>query len=94
MSAEDKKALEEKIEKATKEEKKALRKRQKELLKKSFNKTYNCLIKHINGVTVGLTDGGREIYIPNYKYSNENYFANVKVEDIRNHKLSGVIDEE
>lgn len=66
---------------------------QKELLKKSFNKTYNCLIKHINGVTVGLTDGGREIYIPNYKYSNENYFANVKVEDIRNHKLSGVIDE-
>lgn len=34
MSAEDKKAMEEKIEKATKEEKKALRKRQKELLKK------------------------------------------------------------
>lgn len=34
MSAEDKKAMEEKIEKATKEEKKALRQRQKELLKK------------------------------------------------------------
>ena len=66
---------------------------QKELLKKCFNKTYNCLIKHVNGVAVGLTDGGREIYIPNYKYSNENYFANVKVEEIRNHKLSGVIDE-
>ena len=67
---------------------------QKELLKKCFNKTYNCLIKHINGVAVGLTDGGREVYIPNYKFSNQNYFANVKVEDIRNHKLSGVIDEE
>jgi len=67
---------------------------QKELLKNCFKKTYNCLIKHVNGVAVGLTDGGREIYIPNYKYSNQNYFANVKVEEIRNHKLSGVIDEE
>ena len=34
MGAEDKKTIEEKIEKATKEEKKALRKRQRELLKK------------------------------------------------------------
>lgn len=65
----------------------------KDLLKKNINKTYNCLIKHINGVAVGLTDGGREIYIPNYKYNNQNYFANVKVEEIRNHKLSGVLDE-
>ncbi len=65
----------------------------KDLLKKNINKTYNCLIKHINGVAVGLTDGGREIYIPNYKYQNKNYFANVKVEEIRNHKLSGVLDE-
>jgi len=66
---------------------------QKDLLKRNINKTYNCLIKHINGVAVGLTDGGREIYIPTYHYQNENYFADVKVDDIRNHKLSGVIDE-
>ena len=66
---------------------------QKEQLKKYFNKTFNCLIKQMNGVAVGLTDGGREIYIPNYQFNNQNYFANVKVEDIRNHKLSGVIDE-
>ncbi len=66
---------------------------QKDQIKKHFNKTYNCLVKHINGVAVGLTDGGREIYIPNYQFANENYFVNVKVEGIRNHKLSGVIDE-
>jgi len=66
---------------------------QKESIKKLFNKTFNCLIRHINGVAIGLTDGGREVYIPNYKFTNQNYFANVKVEEIRNHKLSGVIDE-
>ena len=65
----------------------------KDQLKKNINKTYNCLIKHINGVAVGLTDGGREIYIPTYKFQNQNYFVDVKVEGIRNHKLSGVIDE-
>lgn len=65
----------------------------KDQLKKNINKTYNCLIKHINGVAVGLTDGGREIYIPTYHYQNENYFVDVKVEGIRNHKLSGAIDE-
>lgn len=65
----------------------------KDQLKKNINKTYNCLIKFINGVAVGLTDGGREIYIPTYKYQNENYFTDVTVEGIRNHKLSGVIDE-
>ncbi|HIU06477.1 MAG TPA: tRNA (N6-isopentenyl adenosine(37)-C2)-methylthiotransferase MiaB [Candidatus Onthoplasma faecigallinarum] len=64
---------------------------QKDQIKKYFNKTYDCLIKHINGVAVGITDGGKEIYIPNYKYVNQNYFAKVKVEDIRNHKLSGEI---
>lgn len=64
---------------------------QKEQLNKCIKKTYNCLIRQINGVAVGLTDGGREIYLPSYKYENENYFAQVKVEDIRNHKLSGVI---
>ena len=63
----------------------------KEQLKRQINKTHNCLIKHINGVAVGVTDGGREIYLPTYKYENQNYFAKVKVEDIRNHKLSGVI---
>ena len=46
----------------------------KDQLKKNINKTYNCLIKHINGVAVGITDGGREIYIPNYRFNNENYF--------------------
>ena len=65
----------------------------KDQLKKNINKTFNCLIKHINGVAVGLTDGGREIYIPNYQFKNQNYFINVKVEEIRNHKLSGVINE-
>ncbi len=64
---------------------------QKDQMKKYFNKTYNCLIKFINGVAVGITDGGKEIYIPNYKFVNQNYFALVKVEGIRNHKLSGVI---
>ncbi len=64
---------------------------QKDQIKKYFNKTYDCLIRHINGVAVGITDGGKEIYIPNYKYVNQNYFAKVKVEDIRNHKLSGEI---
>lgn len=66
---------------------------QKELVKKYFKKQFDCLIKHVNGVAIGLTDGGKEIYIPNYKFSNENYFAKVRVEEIRNHKLSGVIYE-
>ena len=66
---------------------------QKEQVKKYFGKTYDCLIKFVNGVAVGLTDGGKEIYIPNYKYKNANYFAKVRVEDVRNHKLSGVIDD-
>lgn len=64
---------------------------QKEQVKKLFKKTFNCLIKIENGVAIGLTDGGREIYIPNYKFTNENYFADVVVEGIRNHKLSGEI---
>lgn len=64
---------------------------QKDQIKKYFNKTYDCLIRHINGVAVGITDGGKEIYIPNYKYVNQNYFAKVKIEGIRNHKLSGEI---
>lgn len=66
---------------------------QKDITKKYFNKTYNCLIRQINGVAVGITDGGKEVYIPNYKFTNENYFANVKIEGIRNHKLSGEINE-
>ncbi len=64
---------------------------QKDQVKKYFNRTYNCLIKQINGVAVGITDGGKEIYIPTYRYNNQNYFADIKVEDVRNHKLSGVI---
>ena len=65
----------------------------KDQLKKHINRTYNCLIKHVNGVAVGLTDGGREIYIPNYQFQNQNYFVDVKIDEIRNHKLSGVINE-
>lgn len=65
----------------------------KDLMTRTFKKTYNCLIRQVNGIAVGFTDGGREIYIPNYKYNNQNYFANVKVEGIRDHKLSGVIDD-
>ena len=65
----------------------------KDQLKKHMGKTYNCLIKHVNGVAVGLTDGGREIYIPTYQFQNQNYFIDVKVEGIRNHKLSGAINE-
>ena len=64
---------------------------QKDQLKHYINKTYNCLIKTINGVAVGITDGGREIYIPNYQFKNENYFAQVTIDSIRNHKLSGVV---
>lgn len=65
----------------------------KEQLNKCINKEFNCLIKIEHGVAVGLTDGGREIYIPNYQFNNANYFTNVKVDGIRNHKLSGVIYE-
>ena len=64
---------------------------QKDQTKKYFKKTYDCLIRLEHGVAVGITDGGKEICIPNYKYTNQNYFARVRVEDIRNHKLSGVI---
>lgn len=65
----------------------------KDQVKKCFNKVYDCLIKIEHGVAVGLTDGGREIYIPNYHFNNNNYFAKVRAEGIRNHKLSGVIYE-
>ena len=66
----------------------------KDQVKKCFKKVYDCLIKIEHGVAVGLTDGGREIYIPNYYFNNNNYFVKVKAEGIRNHKLSGVIYEE
>lgn len=63
----------------------------KEKLRKTAKQAYNCLIKIVNGVAIGLTDGGHEIYIPNYKYGNELYFTDVIVTSIRNHKLSGEI---
>ncbi len=66
---------------------------QKDQIKRYFNKTYDCLIRQINGVAVGVTDGGKEIYIPNYKYDNQNYFAKIKIDSVRNHKLSGAIVE-
>lgn len=66
---------------------------QKDSTKKLIGKKFNCLIKQINGVAVGITDGGKEIYIPNYKFNNQNYFADIKVDGIRNHKLSGVVYE-
>jgi len=65
----------------------------KDQVKKCFNKVYDCLITINHGVAEGLTDGGREIYIPNYHFNNNNYFVKVKVDGIRNHKLSGVIYE-
>ena len=41
---------------------------------------------------IGITDGGREIYLPETDDSTfKKHFADVRVEDIRNHKLSGVI---
>ena len=63
----------------------------KQLLNECVGKTYNCLIVAKNGVRLGITDGGREIYLPNDNQDVLNHFADVKVEDIRNHKLSGVI---
>lgn len=63
----------------------------KHLMNECVGKTYNCLIVVKNGVTMGLTDGGREIYLPNDNSDKINHFADVKVEGIRNHKLSGVI---
>ncbi|MBQ3502275.1 MAG: radical SAM protein, partial [Clostridia bacterium] len=63
----------------------------KQLLNNCVGKIYNCLIVVQNGVTMGLTDGGREIYLPNDNNSLINHFADIKVEGIRNHKLSGVI---
>jgi len=63
----------------------------KQLLNACIGKTYNCLILVQNGVLIGLTDGGREIYLPNDNDALINHFVDVKVEDIRNHKLSGVI---
>ena len=63
----------------------------KQLLNKAVGKTYNCLIVVQNGVTMGLTDGGREIYLPNDSDKLLNHFVDIKVEGIRNHKLSGVI---
>jgi len=55
------------------------------------NKTYNCLICVKNGVAYGLTDGGKEIYLPEDVIEQENVFRNVKVVGIREHKLSGII---
>ena len=63
----------------------------KQALNKCVGNTYNCLIVVQNGVTMGLTDGGREIYLPTDSNALVNHFADVKVEGIRNHKLSGVI---
>ena len=54
------------------------------------NKVFNCLIKIKNGVAIGLTDGGKEIYLPMNNVQ-ENVFADVKITGIREHKLSGEI---
>ena len=63
----------------------------KQMLNACVGKTYNCLVVVKNGVTMGLTDGGREIYLPNDSNNQVNHFVDIKIEDIRNHKLSGVI---
>lgn len=54
-------------------------------------KIFNCLIKIKNGVAYGLTDGGKEIYLPDDVIKEENVFKNIKITGIREHKLSGVI---
>lgn len=58
---------------------------------KMKGKIFNCLLKFKNGLAYGLTDGGKEIYLPENSVLEDNVFANVKVEGIRDHKLSGVI---
>ena len=58
---------------------------------KMKGKIFNCLLKIKNGLAYGLTDGGKEIFLPENSVLEENVFANVKVEGIREHKLSGVI---
>ncbi len=60
---------------------------------KCFGKVYNALIRTDSGVTVGFTDGGREVYLPSDNVTDEieNTFQNIRVETIRNHKLSGSI---
>lgn len=58
---------------------------------KMIGKVYNCLIKSKGGVVYGLTDGGKEIYLPNNTEELLNTFKNIKVTDIREHKLSGEI---
>jgi tRNA-2-methylthio-N6-dimethylallyladenosine synthase len=63
----------------------------KQMLNDCVGNIYNCLIVVKNGVTMGITDGGREIYLPNDSNVLTNHFVDIKVEDIRNHKLSGVI---
>ena len=63
----------------------------KEMLNECIGRTYNCLIVVQNGITMGLTDGGREIYLPDESNEKLNQFVDVKIKEIRNHKLSGVI---
>ena len=58
---------------------------------KMKGKIYNCLVKVKNGVAYGLTDGGKEIYLPDNNENNINKFVNIKVTGIREHKLSGEI---
>ncbi|MBQ8430423.1 MAG: tRNA (N6-isopentenyl adenosine(37)-C2)-methylthiotransferase MiaB [Clostridia bacterium] len=58
---------------------------------KMKGKVFNCLIKVKNGVAIGLTDGGKEIFLPEDVVGNENVFKDVKVLGIREHKLSGKI---
>ena len=54
-------------------------------------KVFNCLIKVKNGLYYGLTDGGKEIYLPDNIKDYENQFVDIKVTGIREHKLSGVV---
>lgn len=58
---------------------------------KMIGKVFNCLIKVKNGIAYGLTDGGKEIYLPNYDQAMLDQFKNIKITDIREHKLSGEI---
>ena len=63
----------------------------KQALNKCIGKTYNCLVTIKNGVAIGLTDGGREIYLDNNTLEQLNHFVDVKVLGIKNHRLAGEI---
>lgn len=60
---------------------------------KMKNKIFNCLLTIKNGVLCGLTDGGKEIYLPLDVTDKINTFVDIKILGIREHKLFGELIE-